>query len=105
MYPWVYKKFDLRFTDSENEPLIQISDVIANFLYKFTNFLNTKDYEKLSAGVIDIINSDNISKDNMKIFSKLIDKSINFSNGLYYAINSDYELDKFSTVLKSFSQI
>lgn len=89
--------------DSQSEPLIQISDVIANFIYKFTNFLNAKNYEQLSVEVIDNINSDNISKENMKIFSKLVDKSNKFSNGLYHYINSDYELDKFSTVIKLFS--
>lgn len=102
VYPWVYNKFDLEFVDSQSEPLIQISDVIANFIYKFTNFLNAKSYEQLSVEVIDNINSDNISKENMKIFSKLVYKSINFSNGLYHYINSDYELDKFSTVIELF---
>lgn len=101
IYPDYKNKYNFSFVDSINNPMIQISDIISNFIYKFTEFTNKTNISKLPE-IIDEIKNNDIALENMKIFSKLVNKSTTFSKGLIYYIFSDYEIYKFEQIFHYF---
>lgn len=82
---------NFRFDESEDNPMIQVSDSIVGILRKYIQFLDRED-EDIEA---DIANMSDIQMDNFRLMNRLLNKSLNYNPMFFHFIASQFVVIKF----------
>jgi len=86
------------FVDSQDNLLVQLSDVFVGIMGKLTNYLNTSSREKIDA---ELASLSDIQKTNIGLLINVIDKSHNTNIGFIHNTDSYEEMSKMDKIRDS----
>lgn len=83
------------FVDSQDDLLVQLSDVFVGIMGKLTNYMNTSSREKI---VTELASLSDIQKTNISLLINVIDKSHNTNIGFIHNTDSFEEMSKMDKI-------